>query len=299
MRLEGTLDAFSLPEVFHLLSFSRKTGTLHVQREGAHGTVHLCDGEITGGRADARRQSLARRLADPSLVDDETFARAVERFVDAPGSGLGRTLAEVAGLDPETVRRLAAEQAVDAVFELVRWTEGSFAFLVGEPDPDDVGCRLPVAGVVEECRRRLESWPRLAAAVPAPDLTVTFVPTPGQPPVLTAEEWGLLPHVDGRHTVADLVALSGRGQYAVVEVLAGLVERGLLQVGPASPDRGAGPRRQELLGALEGRRRAEDAPPAVSLVPPPPLADVIPLPASPSIDRTLVLRLIAGVRGLS
>ena len=30
MKLEGTLDAFSLPDIFQLLSFTKKTGTLLV-----------------------------------------------------------------------------------------------------------------------------------------------------------------------------------------------------------------------------------------------------------------------------
>ena len=34
MRLEGSLDAFSLPDIFQLLSFTRKTGGLHLAHHG-------------------------------------------------------------------------------------------------------------------------------------------------------------------------------------------------------------------------------------------------------------------------
>ena len=47
MRLEGTLDAFSLPDIFQLLSYTKKTGTLHLRREGQHGVVHVRDGAVT------------------------------------------------------------------------------------------------------------------------------------------------------------------------------------------------------------------------------------------------------------
>ena len=268
MRLEGTLDAFSLPDIFQLLSFTKKTGTLHLRREACHGAVHVRAGAVTGARADVRRQALGRRLVGAGLVDDQTLAAAVEQLVDRPGAGLGRMLAERAELDPETVRALAAEQATDAVFDLMRWPDGEFAFIVDEPDPDDLGAALPVEQVVEESNRRLAAWAALTAAVPAPGAVVSFAPAPATAPVLTTDEWQLLSLVDGRRTVSDLGALSGRGDFVMVGALAALVERGLLHVrSPEHADDGAGAlvRRQQLLAALEGLPVEEPGPaPAVA-----------------------------------
>ena len=255
MRLEGTLDAFSLPDIFQLLSFTRKTGTLHLRRETSHGAVHVRGGAVTGARADVRRQALGRRLVGAGLVDDQALAAAVEALVDRPGGGLGKVLVERGELDQEAVRTLAAEQATDAVFDLMRWPDGEFAFIVDELDPDDLGMALPVEQVVEESRRRLTAWAALTAAVPAPDAVVSFAPAPVSPPALTMDEWQLLSLVDGRRTVSDLGALAGRGDFAVVVALAALVERGLLHVRtPEHVDDGADAlvRRQQLLAALEG-----------------------------------------------
>jgi len=276
MRLEGTLDAFSLPDIFQLLSFTRKTGTLHLRREACHGAVHVRDGAVTGARADVRRQALGRRLVGAGLVDDQTLAAAVEQLVDRPGAGLGKMLAERAELDPDAVRALAAEQATDAVFDLMRWPDGEFAFIVDEPDPDDLGAALPVEQVVEESTRRLAAWASLTAAVPAPGAVVSFAPAPATAPVLTVGEWQLLSLVDGRRTVSDLGALSGCGDFAMVGALAALVERGLLHVrSPEQADDGAGAlvRRQQLLAALEGLSVEE---PAAA-----PLSPVQPAPAQP------------------
>lgn len=260
MALEGTLDAFSLSDIFSLLSGTRKTGTLHLRREGAHGAVHLRGGEVTGARSDVARQALGRRLVGAGLVDDETLANAVEQLVDHPGDGLGRVLAERAGLDAGTVRAIAAEQLTDAVFDLLRWPDGAFAFVVDETDPDDLGASMTVDAVLEEGRRRLAAWGALTASVPAPDAVVSFVPAPGAPPALTLDEWQLLAYVDGRRTVADLVVLSGRGDFAIVGALAALVERGLLQIRTASGGDGGSAmlRRQQLLAALEGMPIPED-----------------------------------------
>jgi len=271
MRLEGTLDAFSLPDIFQLLSYTKKTGTLHLRCAGAHGAVHLRGGEVTGARSDMARQALGRRLVGAGLVDDQALASAVEQLVDRPGAGLGQVLVHSAGLDRGVVDALAAEQAVDAVFDLMRWPEGEFAFVIDEPDPDDLGVSLPVDQVVQEGHRRLEVWSGLTAAVPAPDVVVSWAPAPVDPPLLSVDEWQLMSLVDGRRTVADLVTLSGRGDFAIVGALAALVERRLLQVCDTGADgSSAVVRRQQLLAALEGLPGPADAaplPPALAAVP--------------------------------
>jgi hypothetical protein len=277
VRLEGTLDAFSLPDIFQLLSFTKKTGTLHLRREAAHGAVHLREGAVTGARADVARQELGRRLLGSGLVDDEALAAAAEELAADGSLSLAQLLAEKAGLDVEQVKAVAAEQATDAVFSLLRWSDGEFAFVVDETDPDDLGASVPVDEVVAEGQRRLEAWAGLVEQVPAPDAVVTVNPVPTADPAATRDEWALLSMVDGKRTVADLVSLSGRGEYAVVSALAGLVSRGLLVVGGAGDDKLL--RRHSLLAALEGSPLPE--PPAA--VPAQAAAPVVPAPSGPVI----------------
>jgi len=260
VRLEGTLDAFSLPDIFQLLSFTKKTGTLHLRREDGHGVVHLRAGSVTGGRADITRQELGRRLLGAGLVDDEVLAAAAEDLAGDPELSLAQLLAEKGRLDVSTVRALAEEQANDAVFSLLRWSDGEFAFVVDEADPDDLGALVPVEQVVTEGQRRITAWSAMVESVPAPSAVVSVNTAPDEDPSATRDEWALLSLVDGRRTVADLVGLSGRGEYAVVSALAGLVSRGLLVVRPAAEDHLV--RRQSLLAALEGRPVEAPAVPA-------------------------------------
>ncbi len=263
MKLEGTLDAFSLADVFSLLSMTKKSGTLHLKRAGQpggqpsmsqHGMIHLQQGSVTGARSDVRRQALGRRLVGAGLVGDEALASSVEAVLEDPAVGLGRTLVEKSGLSDDVVHEVAGEQATDAVFDLLRWASGGFVFLVDDPDPDDVGLRLPVDALMAEGQRRIAEWADLTAAVPAPDALVSFAPAPSELPVLNAAEWQLLGLVDGHRSVAQLAEFYGRGDFALVKALAGMVARGLLVVHtPGDGDAtGAVVRRQRLLAALEG-----------------------------------------------
>ncbi len=79
MKLEGSLDAFSLPDMFQLLSFTKKTGGLHLAHDGSDGVVFFTGGQITGASADSSRQPLARRLVGSGTLTDEALSGRCRR----------------------------------------------------------------------------------------------------------------------------------------------------------------------------------------------------------------------------
>ena len=288
MNLEGNLEAFSLPDIFQLLSFTKKTGALHISRAGGQGVVYFATGTVTGGASDTSRQSLGRRLVGSGLVDDEALAAAVAAVKAQPGTGLAKALHDAGSIDDGVMHSHVVEQATDAVFDLLRWTQGEFAFVVDEANPDDLAVSLVVEELVTEGRARLEKWEELTRKVPSPDAHVTVTLTPSATETtLSADEWALLALVDGERTVSQLVAITGRGEYATVQTLASLVDRGLVAVRPADSDDEEGGiesllRRQATLSALEGR--AEPAPSrrqaAAAVVP-----EVVPARPEPIVSR--------------
>jgi Domain of unknown function (DUF4388) len=305
VKLEGSLDAFSLPDIFQLLSFTKKSGGLHLRRAATRGSVYFRDGSVTGASSDDGRQALARRLVGSAGVGETELTAAVERAANE-GIGVSRALLDAGAVDPDFLRSLVAEQVVDAVFDLLRWSEGDFSFSVDEPGPDDVGISLGVEPVVNDARSRLESWDHACRIVPSPETVLALPVGVREDPVLTRGEWALLALVDGRRTVAGLVALAGRGDYAVVSQLAALIERGLLKV--RTPDAGEGAlalaRRQDILARLENGRVAPAAdevdevlPPAATVFAPLPPALVEPDPAEqdPTDDHDSAGRILADV----
>lgn len=249
MRLEGSIDAFSLPDIFSLLSMTKKTGGLHLRRAGAHGVVWFTTGAITGGSADVHRHTLARRLLGTGAVDDDSLTAALAQAADGD-IGIVRALQQQGAVDDATLHDTASEHVVDVVFDLLRWPEGDFAFVVDELNPDDVGVSRPVDDVVAEARRRLDTWSAMAGTVPAYDAVLSLSTTLSDPPQLDRDEWALVALVDGARRVDDIVTLAGRGEFQVVSALAALVGRGLLQVGG---DGGVATllRRHELLAGFE------------------------------------------------
>jgi hypothetical protein len=258
MKLEGSLDAFSLPDVFQLLSFTKKSGGLHLAHDGSDGVVFFAGGQISGASADSSRQPLARRLVGSGTLTDEALADAVQVALSGEGVGVVRALLDQGAVDADLLRVAAGDQSVDAVFDLLRWQNGDFAFVMDEANPDDVGVSMAVEAVLADAEARRASWDSVSQVVPSPQAVLVMPVVLPADPQVSREEWSLLALVDGRRTVTELVDLTGSGQYAVVSTLAALVARGLLEVRPE-----AGPedsddhvtvvlRRQRLLAPLEG-----------------------------------------------
>ena len=359
MTLEGSLDAFSLPDIFQLLSFTKKSGALHINGPSTKGVVHFATGSVTGAASDVSRQSLARRLVGSGLLDDTQLSMAIDAVKADPATGLGKAVHDAGAIDDGVLHEIVTEQATDAVFDLLRWTRGDFAFHADEANPDDLGVSLNVEEVITEGRKRLEEWDTLTKAVPAPDAVVSVALTPPDGDnALSAEEWALVALADGHRTVAELVRLTGRGEFATVRTLAALVDRKLVSIrrGDADADDSVAAlvRRQAELSALEGRpepvrevREVREEPKAPAAAKPETVPDVVPqrpepivsrrpefpeervevpgarrpsapvvttetdgtaavatetVPAlighDPSVNKSLLLRLIAGVRGL-
>ena len=231
MKLEGSLDAFSLPDIFQLLSFTKKTGGLHLARDGWDGVVFFTGGQVTGASADSSRQPLARRLVGSGTVDDDALAAAVEAATSGEGGrrrqGTARARCRRRRAAPPGRHRPVGRRGLRPA----PLAHGDFAFVDGRGQP---GRRRRHAGGRGGPRRH-----RVAAARPGKPSRRSCrrrgacssmpVVLPADPQV-SREEWSLLALVDGRRSVTELVDLTGSGQYAVVSTLAALVQRGLLEV---------------------------------------------------------------------
>jgi hypothetical protein len=288
VRLEGSLDAFSLPDIFSLLSMTKKTGGLHLRRADAHGVVWLGDGLITGGASDLSRLSLGRRLAGCGHVAENHLTAAVEEVARSGELSVARVLRDHNSIDEGELHTLVYEHIVDTVFDLMRWPDGVFEFVVDEQNSDDVGVTRDVDEVVAEARRRLDLWAAIDDRVATPATVLSLALDLAVESQLQKDEWELLALIDGRRTVGDIVNLFGRGEYAVVVALAELVGRGLVRTDNTEGVAGM-LRRQELIASLEtGTPMAAPAieeNPVVEVTPVVEQAPVVAIPA-PVVEAT-------------
>jgi hypothetical protein len=306
--LEGDLTDFTLPDVLRLLAFTGKTGRLTIEADGTCGRLDLRAGRIREVSADASRLPLARRLLGLGLLGGGGLSELLEpREVLPTDLELARDVVAGGLVETGVLAPLLVEQTTDAAFDLFRWSAGSFRF-TGAPeieDAEELEPALAIDELVDAVTERLEAWSDLVRRTGPLDAVVTITrpdggTTGGIGVALGPEGWGLLALVDGRRTVADLVSLSGQGEYATRRILASLRDEGVVTVGEAEE---SGPIEQlladhrslaDLERSLGGgtptrgpeprRRTAPPRTPAVTLPPPDgaPEPSSSPSPAAPA-----------------
>jgi hypothetical protein len=284
VKLEGSLDAFSLADVFGLLSMTKKTGALHLTRSPDHGVVWLEDGIVVGASqatgpatlpdgADLARRAVATAPAgDISPGEIAQLAAGCES-----GMTLLTTLRDRGLLDPTGLAEVAAEHAVDVVFALSRWTDGDFRFEVEAPR----GWALvsqPADGLLAAACERVGEWDRVARSLPASDTVLHLSTAAAAAAGLSSEQWLFVALADGSRTVADLVTASGRGEFAAGRCLAELVTAGVLT---REPDAGVAAHLARL-AAVDGDALAVVPDQAVTAAAEPAVVDECQPPAAPA-----------------
>ena len=236
MALRGNLRDFSLPDVFQLVTFSRKTGVLRIKREdGAEGSVWFRDGEVFFASSNWHSEPLGERLVKAQRITPQALVRGLElRGVEPPeGRRLGRILIDEGYITEKVLESFVSDQIQDTIFDLMRWEEGEFDFeAMPEVVEEDIGLTVSIENIVMEGSRRLEEWGRIRKKIPSVDVVFKMATAPGEGTFeisLKPMEWQLLLMVDGTRSVAELAKETGRTDFEVARILYGLFSAGLLE----------------------------------------------------------------------
>jgi hypothetical protein len=263
MALKGSLKDFSLPDLFQLLNFSKKNGTLNLTRGDARGYICFRNGEVFFATTNWKRQSLGMKLVGAGIITRDQLNEALEiQKTSARGQRLGQILIRLGYLTKEQLEVFVEEQIQDAVFEMLRWTDGEFDFQPGVVFPEeDIGLSISTEELIMEGSRRLNEWNRIEKKIPSLDAVFRMKSMQGREAAqisLTPEEWMVLTYVDGERSVRQIVDLTGMSTLHTCKILYGLISSGLLEnVTPAEEEKEAGRKLEEL--AVELEKAAEEA----------------------------------------
>lgn len=230
--LEGKLTDFSLPEVFQLLALTRKSGTLNINAGTSRGRIVFDEGEISFAVADVEREAVGTRLVQAGLATREEVISVLEaKRAEGLSGNLSQALLESVDISQEAREAFLRSSIADAVFELMRLEDASFAFDTSRRTGATGSVSVPTAELVAEGERRLGEWAAIREQIPSPDAVLVINPNvgPGGRSV-TADQWAVLALIDGRRNVRDLIGLSGKGEFTTTRLLAGMVLDGLVEV---------------------------------------------------------------------
>lgn len=269
MALRGNLKDFSLPDVFQLVTFSRKSGVLRIKRaDGAEGSVWFREGDVFFAQSNWHAELLGERLVRAQRITSQALGRALTLRAEegAEGRRLGQILIEEGYITDTVLEAFVSEQIQETIFDLMRWDEGDFDFeATPEVVDEDIGLSVSIENVVMEGSRRLEEWTRIRKKIPSMDVVFKMATAPGEGTYeisLKPMEWNLLLLVDGTRSVAELAHSTNRTDFEVARIIYGLFSAGLLEfatdaeIAKLRAERDA---REAKLAEIEAKRKAEDA----------------------------------------
>lgn len=232
--LEGRLGDFSIAEILQLLAFTDKSGRLQLHGPNSTGRMIVVEGALVDVTADVSRVGVVRRLVGSGQIDPDVIVRELEEADELPlDREVIASLVADGVLEQTTGEGLLHDHALDALAEMLRWTEGSFHF-EAEPQLTERFASLaatPSAELVEEANQRLAAWDDLYARLGSGDQVVSLAPDPSNEALtVPGSGWGLLRLVDGERTIDELSMLSGRGAYQTRKGLVELLDVGLIQL---------------------------------------------------------------------
>ena len=236
MLLQGNLQEFSLPNIFQLVKMSAKSGSLTIRREGESGMIFFRNGMISYAYSSSQLLPLGERLVKAGAISKAQLKQALAaQKKSSDGSRLGRILLEQGHIDRPTLEQAVREQIQDTAFTFFSWTDGEFEFGAEESPPEeDILVEMSVETVVMEGCRRIDEWELIFAQLGSLERVAHLaygdhVDDDGSI-TLTAEEWRVVVHIDGRADINTVLRECGLDRFHGAKVIYSLFSSGLINV---------------------------------------------------------------------
>ncbi len=137
MSLVGRLEDLALPDIFQIISLSKKTGTLIVRSHKGTGMVVFKGGQVIQAASDSIRDSLGNILVSQGMLTEAALSQALARQKREADKPLGMILVDMGIVPAQTLETVVRKQIEEIIYDLIAWEEGFFNFELGEIVPRD------------------------------------------------------------------------------------------------------------------------------------------------------------------
>ena len=205
MGLVGRLEDLSLPDIFRLITLSKRTGKLTLSRREGNGIIVCRGGKIIYAASDSVRDTLGNILVSQNLLTEADLLAALEaQHESSEAKRLGTILVEMGFLDREKLEEVIRDQFNKVIGEFLAWKTGFFRFdLIEIPESEEVEVDakdflleggLSSDAVILEAARKLDELARdqVAQALP-PAPSPDPLPKPSPAAVWSTETTVTLP----------------------------------------------------------------------------------------------------------
>jgi hypothetical protein len=182
-------------------------GMIECRRGDVVKRIYLDRGHIVFATTNQISESLGDKLLREGKITREQYEDSLV-LVRATGKRHGVTLVEMKLLSPEALFVAVREQLQEIVFSLFTWDSGAVTFAPGrDKSLEFVRVELSVPEAIVRGVRAMPDVKALVARIGSKTTVLSRTSNEVEDLALTADEGSLLDAVDGKRTLADLVAL--------------------------------------------------------------------------------------------
>jgi hypothetical protein len=256
MALEGTLEDFSLADIFQLIGIQRKTGILTLKSSSETVTVTFHHGMVIGADSSPRKleDRIGKVLVKTGLISQEELTEALE-FQQKTLQKIGFILVNQEYLSREQLKEALQIQVTQMIYRLFRWTTGEYYFdqkARVDPDADESIPPVSAESILMEGIHMIDEWPVIEKKITNADLIFKpMIPLDhveaadddenGYQTVepdkvrLSREEHSVYQLVNGMSSVGDIVESSKFGEFHTCKALYDLLERKIIEPVGSTP----------------------------------------------------------------
>jgi hypothetical protein len=272
--LKGDLTSTPLAHLLRDLAGDSATGCLHVTNPaGDEALIYFKTGLIYSVSVPGTRPQLGAKLVSSGALAPEALAEALEaQRSELQGWRLGELLVHLGYVDQPVVEAFVMEQTTEALWDLLRWSDGRWKFRKNIRAREDIGPPMVVVELLATLRDRGYEWENISAVVHGPAAVPMLSASGGGSAETTLDNdaWSMLCKIDGERSVADLARDCGYTLFEAGQVIVQLVQAGLVDIDEdldlsGSELYGATTLTSALAGDLDESRAAEEAEEAAAI----------------------------------
>jgi len=233
--LEGDLSRVQLPDVLSFVSMIRGSGKLALRHEQLERTMIWKDGEIVFAQSNSPEHSLGLFLLNNGKITPQQYEESRKKIT--PTMRHGKILVQMGAISPKDLWWGVKNQALEIIYSLFHWNEGTFAFYESteELSSERIVLQLNASTVIMEGVRRIDESARIREKITSPDMV--FVKVPGGVPDfeeldMNEAEIEIYNMIDGNLSVRDLIRKSELTEFEVMRILFQLLSARLIEVAP-------------------------------------------------------------------
>ena len=245
MALQGTLKDFSITEIIQLIGQQLKTGVLRIRKGKKIVEIYFVDGMIVHVFSNYRgkKDLIGEILVKAKLISEDQLERVL-RIQKGTHKYLGEILVELQLLTKEDILKVISNQVYETIYDLFWWEDGIFNFDLRLVESyKKIPFALSTEQVLLNILRMVDEWAEIEKRIYSPHLVFERgqgterkssegeTRGNGLTEKLTSEQELIYQLVDGVMTAEEIIDRSLLGRFNTSEILNGLLEMGLIEVG--------------------------------------------------------------------